>query len=138
MCSASAPSFEVKKSGCNKVAECVGNLVIRSLHNPVPLGRDDRDHSLLLRVIYNRVGVVPLVGQKVIGAQTVDPVGSMRTIRVCILSDNDSDRQTMRIHGQMYLGIESPCVRLMSWFAPFAPAACGWTLQWLASNINHS
>ena len=40
-----------------------------------------------------------------------------------------SDRHTMRIHGQMYLGIEPPFVRLIAWLPPTAPAAWGCTLQ---------
>ena len=44
----------------------------------------------------------------------------------------------MRIHGQMYLGVEPPFVRPISWFPPRAPAASGSTLTWLASIISHS
>lgn len=44
----------------------------------------------------------------------------------------------MRIHGQVQLGVEPPFVNPMSWLPPLAPAACGCTLMWLASIINHS
>ena len=38
----------------------------------------------------------------------------------------------------MYFRIEPPFVRPISCFPPLAPAAWGWTLQWLASIISHS
>ena len=44
----------------------------------------------------------------------------------------------MRIHGQMYLGVEPPFVRPIAWFPPRAPVASGCTLTWLASIISHS
>ena len=51
---------------------------------------------------------------------------------------NLSKRHTMRIHGQMYFGVEPPFVRFIAWLPPTAPAAWGCTLQWLASIISHS
>lgn len=51
---------------------------------------------------------------------------SLRTIRRGTLRKNDSERHTMRLHGQMYLGVEPSFVRLMSWL-PRADARCnGW------------
>ena len=44
----------------------------------------------------------------------------------------------MRIHGQMYFGVEPPFVRPIAWFPPRAPVASGCTLTWLASIISHS
>ena len=44
----------------------------------------------------------------------------------------------MRIHGQMYLGVESPFVRSIAWFPHRAPAASGCILTWLALSISPS
>ncbi len=100
--------------------------------------RDDRCHTLIFSLFDNRIAVVPLVGNQVFRREAFDQAASLRTIRRGTLRNNDSERHTMRIHGQMYLGVEPPFVRLMSWLPPFAPAACGCTLQWLASIISHS
>ena len=51
-------------------------------------------------------------------------------------TDKESHRHTMRIHGQMYLGVAPPFVRPIAWFPPRAPAASGCTLTWLASIIH--
>ena len=44
----------------------------------------------------------------------------------------------MSIYGQMYLRVEPPFVRPISWFPPLAPAASGCTFTWLASIISLS
>ena len=62
----------------------------------------------------NRVGVIPPVRQQIRRAQPFDQAASLRALRVCTLSDKDSDRQTQRIHGQRDLCVEPPFVRLMS------------------------
>jgi hypothetical protein len=46
--------------------------------------------------------------------EAFNQAASLRTIRRGTLRHNDSERQTMRIHGQMYLGVEPPFVRLIS------------------------
>jgi hypothetical protein len=62
----------------------------------------------------------------------------LRTIRRGTCCNKDSDRIAMRIHGQMYLGVEPPFVMSMASLPPRAPEAWGWTLMWLASIISHS
>ena len=59
-------------------------------------------------------GVIALVGQKMLRRQPLDQLCSLCAIRGGTLCDKDSDRQTMRIHGQMYLGVEPPFVRPIS------------------------
>jgi hypothetical protein len=53
-----------------------------------------------------------------------DPRASLRAIRSGACCNKDSDRVTLRIHGQMYLGVEPPFVMSMAWLPPWAPAAC--------------
>lgn len=96
------------------MAEFVEVLIVRSLHGSVFLWRDDRIHALALRLFQDRVRVIPLVGDQMIGAQTFDQAASRCAIRCCTLCNKDSDRPTLRINGPMDLCIEPPFVRLMS------------------------
>ena len=96
------------------MAKFVEVLVVRSLHGPVLLWRNDGGHSTIFRLIQNRIGIVSLIGDQVIGAQAFDQAASLRAIRCCTLCNKDSDRHTLRIHGQMDLSVEPPFVRLMS------------------------
>ena len=89
----------------------------------VPTGRDHRSHSLSRRLIEDGVGVVASVGQKMFGAQTLDQASSLRTVRRGTCCNKDSDRIAMRIHGQMYLGVEPPFVWSMASLPPRAPVA---------------
>ena len=51
------------------------------------------------------------VGQKVFCLETLNQLRCNCAIRCGTRSDKESHRHTMRIHGQMYLGVEPPFVR---------------------------
>jgi len=137
-CGDAPPSFEVQERVFDEVAEFIQIFVVRSLGDAVFLWRDHGIHTLRCGLLKNGVGIVPFVRDQMIGVDPFNQAACLRAIRLGTFCNNDSDRQTLRIHGQMYLGIEPPFVRPMSWFPPLAPAAWGWTLQWLASIISHS
>ena len=124
-CGDTAPPFEMQEGVFDQMPQLVKVFVIRSLHGSVFARRNDRRHALLSCLLDDRVTVVAFVCQQIIGLHARDQAVSLRTIRCGTLCNNDSERHTMRIHGQMYLGVEPPLVRLMSWFPPLAPAACG-------------
>jgi hypothetical protein len=113
-------------------------VIIIALHQSMLSGRDHRTHALPRGLFPDGVSVVAPVGQKMFGGQTLDQVSSLRTIRRGTCCNKDSDRIAMRIHAQMYLGVEPPFVRSMASLPPRAPEAWGWTLMWLASIISHS
>ncbi len=137
-CGDAAPSFQVQEGVFDEVAKFVELFIIRPLNDTVFLGWYDRLDVLALRLIDESIAVVATIRQQIVRAQSFDQAASLCAICRGTLCNKDSDRQTMRIHGQMYLGVEPPFVRLMSWLPPLAPAAWGWTLQWLASIISHS
>ena len=120
-----APSFEMQKGVFDQVAQCVEVFIIGSLQGSVFTRRNHGRHALFPRLLDNRIAVVAFIGQQIIRFHARDQAISLRTIRCGTVCNNDSERHTMRIHGQMYLGVEPPFVRLMSWFPPLAPAACG-------------
>ena len=113
----SSPALEVEHGVFHQMAEFIEVLVVIALDDPVPFGRNDRAHSLPGRLFKNGVGIVAPVGQKMPGSQAFDEVSCLCAIRCGTWRNKNSDRQTMRIHGQMYLGVEPPFVRPMAWLA---------------------
>ena len=82
------------------------------------------------------IAVIAFIGQQIIGVDAFDQAACLCAIRPGIFCNNNSDRQTLRIHGQMYFRVEPPlhAHRLIS---AFGSAAWG-GLQPLASIISHS
>lgn len=98
----------------NQVTEFVQIFVIGPLHRAIVSGRNNRDHALRFGLFDHGIAVVAFIGDQIIGSQAFNQATSLRAIRSGTLRDNDSERQTMRIHGQVYFGVEPPLVRLMS------------------------
>jgi len=86
-------------------------------------------HALRSRLAHDRIAVVPLVRDQMLGFEVTDQFISFCTIRSGTLRCKDSERHTMRIHGQMELGVEPPFVRPMPSLPPGAPAALACALQ---------
>ncbi len=96
------------------MAQLVEVFVIGPLVFAILLRWNNRFHVLALGLIHDGVAVIALIGQKIVGLDPFNQALSLCAISSGTLSNNDSDRQTNRIHGQMYLGVEPPFVRLMS------------------------
>ena len=92
------------------MAEFTQVFTVRSLNVSVFPGRDNGFHSL----ISDGLAIIALIGDQVIGAHALNQAASLRAIRSGTLRDNDSEQDTMRIHGQMYFGVEPPFVQLIS------------------------
>ena len=117
------PSLEMQEGVFHQVPQFVEFFVIAPLLLPVSLGRDLRFHPLSGSLPDDRVGVVPLIGQQIFRRQPLDEFASLRTICRGTCRDKYSDRHTMRIHGQVQLGVEPPFVTPISWLPPLAPVA---------------
>lgn len=124
-----APALEGEKGVFDPVAQFVEVFIIRPVHGSVFLRRDNRLHPLNGGLLKKGIRIIPFIRDQVVGADALDQAACLGAIRSGTFCNNHSDRHTMRIHGQMYLGVEPPFVRLMAWFPPRAPAAWGWTLQ---------
>lgn len=98
----------------NQMPEFVEGPVVIALHLAVFLGRNDNLHASTVCFVHNRIRIITTISQQRIGMNAFDQSFTMRTIRCGTFCNKHSDRHTMRIHGQMYLGIEPPFVRLMS------------------------
>ena len=77
-------------------------------------GRNHRVHAPACGLLDDRIAVVAFIGIQMLGRDPFHQAASLRAICHGTLRDNDSERQTMRIHGQMYLGVEPPFVRLIA------------------------
>ena len=76
--------------------------------------RNLRLHVLPRGLLDDVIAVVSLVGDQMLGRQPFDQFASLRTIRHGTRCNKDSDRHTMRIHGQMQFCVEPPFVRPIS------------------------
>lgn len=128
-CRDPAPSFEHQERVFDQMAQLIQLLVVRSLLFSVLLRWDYRPHTLGVGLVEDRVGIIAFIRDQMRGIDAFDQATSLCAICSGTFRNKHSDRHTKRIHGQMYLGVEPPLVRLMSWLPPFAPAACGCTLQ---------
>ena len=108
------PPFQMHECVFNAMAKPVEIRAVRSLYLSVFLWWNDGFHALGFGLFENRIGIVAPICQQIISCYAFDQVASLRAICRGILCNKDSDRQTRRIHGQMYLGIDPPFVRLMA------------------------
>ena len=110
-CSSTAPSLEKQKSILDEMTEFVEIFIVFSLAFPVFSRRNDRNHSHLGGFEKDCVCVIAPVCQKIFRPETLHQLRCNCAIRFGTRSDKESHRHTMRIHGQMYLGIMPPFVR---------------------------
>ncbi len=96
------------------MAQFVEVFVVRSLVFSVFLWRDDGVHAYTSCLLKNGIGIIALVRNQMIRVDPLDQSAGLCAIRSGTFCSNNSDRHTTRIHGQMYLGVEPPFVRLMS------------------------
>ena len=66
------PLLERKKGIFDQMAQLIEVLVIRSLNCSVFLGWNDRVHPLCGCLLENRVGVIPSIGDQMIGINPFD------------------------------------------------------------------
>lgn len=109
-----APSFEHQECIFDQVAQFVEVFVIGPPVFPVFLRRDDGAHTLNCGLLKDGVGIISVIRDQMIGVDPLDQAACLRAIRAGTFCNNDSDRHTKRIHGQMYFGVEPPFVRLRS------------------------
>ena len=108
------PALEVQERVFNQMPQLVQFLVVRSLRGSVSSGRNHRRHTLAFGLIDDRIAIIPFVGNQMFRRDSFNQAASLRAICRGTLRDNNSERHTKRIHGQMYFGVEPPFVRLMS------------------------
>ena len=109
------PPFEMKESIFDKMPPFIQRLVIMSLRLPVLLWGNHHFHSPFFHLVNSDMTVIATICQQMICSHPFDQAASLRAISRGTWCNKDSNRHTiMRIHGQMYLGVESPFVRLIA------------------------
>ena len=106
----STPFFEITKSIFHQVPQFVEVFVIFALQFAIAARWNLRLHTLSLGLLDDGIAVIPLVSNEMLCRQPLNQAVSLRTIRHGTRCNKDSDRHTMRIHGQMQLGVEPPFV----------------------------
>lgn len=96
-----APLFERKKCFLDEVALPVQMFVIFAPLLSVFSWRDHRLHALRSRLLNDGIAVVALVGNQVLRRDASNESLGLAAIRPGSFCNNDSDRHTMRTHGQI-------------------------------------
>ena len=109
-----APAFEMQACVLDPMPQFVQFLVVRSWRESVFSGRNHRVPAPACGLIDDRIAGIAFIGHQMRCRNPFHQAASLRAICHGTLRDNDSERHTMRIHGQMYLGVEPPFVRLIS------------------------
>ena len=89
-------------------------LIVSPLLLSVLLGRDDNLHPCGNSVSNDFVCVVTTVCQQRFSGYPLNQMDSFLAISSGTFCNKNSDWHTIRIHGQMYFGIEPPFVRDIS------------------------
>ena len=113
----------MQKSILYQVTDAIDILVIAALFLAILFGRNNDFATRLKRFANEFVCVIAPIRQKKLSGNAVDQGCGLGAIRCGTRCNNNSDRHTMRIHGQMYFTVEPPFVRSIPWLPPLAPAA---------------
>ena len=103
----------MQKSVFDQMTQFVERLVVRSWFLAILAWRNHGLCSLFFNLRHDRVAIVAFVRQQMLHLEPINQPFSFRAICAGTFCNNNSERQTMRIHGQVYLGVEPPLVRLM-------------------------
>lgn len=109
-----APSLQVKERIFHQVTQFVKVTVVATLCLPILLGRNDSFDARSLCEGDDLIGVIPPISEQVLCGKAFYQLSCNCAIRCGTRCNKESYWHTMRIHGQMYLGVEPPLVRSMS------------------------
>lgn len=113
-CTNTAPPFEKQKSILNEMAEFVEIFIVFAQKFSVFPWRNDRRHARINSLEDDCICIIAPVCQKIFRPESLNQPRCNCAIRCGTRSDKESHRHTMRIHGQMYLGVEPPFVLAIS------------------------
>jgi hypothetical protein len=124
-CGNRTPALEMQEGILDQMAHLIQIGIIRPEGPTIAFRRNDRLHALALGAVENGLRIIRFVRQKRVGVEAFHQAYSLRAICHGTRCNKNSERQTIRIHGQMYFGIEPPFVRPIASLPTTAPAACG-------------
>ena len=113
-CGDTSPTLQFQEGIFNKVSKPIKIPIVMAQSFATFSRRDDRTYSSLSEGCNQRVAIISFICQKIFGIYSFDKPVSLRAICNGTCCNKHSDRHTMRIHGQVYLGVEPPFVRPIS------------------------
>ena len=96
----------------------------------ISLCGNDNFHFSKIDVGNDLIGIISTISQQYFCQYSFNQMKSFFVISSGTLCNKYSDWYTICIYGKINFGIDLPFVRFMSWLPPFAPTACGCTLQY--------
>ena len=105
-----SPTFQGKEAVFYHMTQLIEIFIIVTLFFAVPLGRDHRSHPSRNRIGQDIICVIATVCQQDLRRNTLCQADSFFAIRSGTFCNKYSDWHTIRIHGQMYFGVEPPFV----------------------------
>jgi len=104
----------MKECVLDKMPDFINLRVVDALLYPVLFRRDNWCHASSPGGSDYFIGIISAIGKQIVSLKSLDQLASLRTISHGTCRDNNSDRHTMRIHGQMYFCVSPPFVRPIS------------------------
>lgn len=125
-CSDVTPAFELKESILNQMAHFIKIFVVRPLFGTIFLWRDHCFHVLILGPFEDDIGIA---GPDLpTNNRPPNQLANLSAISFGALCDNNPERHTMRIHDQIYIGVEpllcGPCPDCRLWFRQHEDEPC--------------
>ena len=122
-CSNASPFFESTKYILNYMTVFIKFFVILSLLFAILFGRYANFYPQSTSNFNDFVCIITTVCKQTNNIKTLYELQAKTAIRFVTRRNKYSDDTTIRIHGNVYFGIEPPFVRPISWFPPTAPQA---------------
>lgn len=91
----------MQESIFGKVPQFVDFFVIFALYFAVFTRRNHGFHALFFSLLHDRIAIIAAISQQIFGGDSFDQAARLRAIRSGTFRNNNSDRHTKRIHGQM-------------------------------------
>ena len=105
-CGDTSPALQFQRGIFDNVPKAIKIFIVRTQTFPTFVRWDDRVYTGLLERLDQRIAIISLICQKVLGIYSLDKPTSLRTICNGTCCNKPSDRHIMRIHGRMYLRVE--------------------------------
>ena len=120
------------------MAQLVEIFVVGALEFPVAFRRDHGLGLAAFEQFQQGIGIIGFVRHQAGAWQALNQRFGLRTIGHVAIGDDHLDRQAEGIDGQMQLAVQAALGAGEALVPPFAPAAWGCALIWVASIISHS
>jgi len=96
-----APPLDMQERILDQMAKFIEIFVIFSLYFSIFSWGNNGPHPLVFGLLHDGIAVIAPISQQMFCGDSLDQAPSLRAIRSGTVRNNNSDRQTMRIHGHV-------------------------------------